>query len=121
MTHSQTMTRVAEGWMVSLESLQIHKRYPILRVERLTPNDQILVLANYQREMWDHQLFVSIPEPLSTKNAIRAINMKAEFLDLQYRGRGPGNIILFNFARFNVPVFNMHLFNDVPVYQPNVQ
>ena len=78
---------VIVGSFVSPDELQIHRRYPLLRVERLPEfGVQVMILANRARDLYDKQLYLIIPNTKLNQDFTELLNNKVWYCDVAYKG-----------------------------------
>ena len=87
MVTAQTFEAVAVGSIVSPGDLQIHKRYPFLRMERIPEvGVQVMFLAKLARELYDKELNLTIPITTLKQNFTDLNNNKIVYCNVGYKG-----------------------------------
>ena len=96
---------VAVDSFVSPDELQIHRRYPLLHVERLAEfGIQVMILANRTMELHDKQLCLITPITKLNQVFTELLNNKVLYFDVAYKGMNRHNRHILEFVRVNLPL-----------------
>ena len=86
MDNAQSYDVIIVGSFVSPGELQIHKWYPLLRVERFPElGVHVIFLANLARELYDKELYLIIPIITLNQEFTDLLNNKLLYCDVFYK------------------------------------
>ena len=96
---------ITVGSFVSPGELQIHKWYPLLRVERFPElGVQVMFLVNLARELYNKELSLIIPITTLNQDFTDLLNNKVLYCDVAYKGLNHHEQHILEILRVNLPL-----------------
>ena len=104
MDTAQTYEVVTVGSIVSPGDLQMHNRYPLLRMERFPEvGVQVIILGNLSRELYDREICLIIPISVFSQNFTELLHKKVLYCDVAYKGLNNQEKHILEISRMNLP------------------
>jgi len=87
MDTAQNHELVAVGSIVAPDEVQLHTRYPLLRVEWFPDAVlQVMILGNLSRELFERKIILFIPISVLSQKFRELLNRRVLYCDVSYEG-----------------------------------